>query len=295
MSETVGFVGLGGMGSVMAANVLAAGFALRVYNRTAEKAQPLVELGAAQADTPAGTAAGPGSIALTMLTNDAAVEEVTTGKNGLAGALGAGGIHVSLSTIAPDMARRLAEAHLAHGEWYVAAPVFGQPKAAAERLLWIATSGPEDAKTRIRPLLDAMGQGVYDFGDEPGAANTVKLAGNFLFGAAIEAMGEAFTLAQKGGLSRQAVYEMFSETLFACPVYKNYGAKIASEDYLPIGAKPSLIRKDLGLVLAEAQAAQVPMPLASLIYDRLTATVAKGRDDMDWSGFAREVSESAGL
>lgn len=295
MSETIGFIGLGGMGSVMAANVLAAGFGLRVYNRTAEKAQPLVEQGAAQADTPAGAVPAPGGIALTMLTNDAAVEEVTTGKDGLAGALGAGGIHVSLSTIAPDTARRLAEAHRAQGEWYVAAPVFGQPKAAAERLLWMATSGPEDAKARIRPLLDAMGQGVYDFGEDPGAANTVKLAGNFLFGAAIEAMGEAFTLAQQGGISRQAVYEMFSETLFACPVYKNYGQKIASEEYLPVGAKPSLIRKDMGLVLAEAQAAQVPMPLASLVYDRLTATVAKGRDDIDWSGFAREVSESAGL
>ena len=295
MSETIGFIGLGGMGSVMAANVLAAGFGLRVYNRTAEKAEPLVALGAAQADTPAGTIAGPGGMVATMLTNDAAVEEVTTGKNGLAGALGAGGIHVSMSTIAPDTARRLAQAHRAHGEWYVAAPVFGQPKAAAERLLWVATSGPEDAKARIQPLLDALGQGVYDFGEDPGAANTVKLAGNFLFGAAIEAMGEAFTLAQKGGISRQAVYEMFSETLFACPVYKNYGAKIASEEYLPIGAKPSLIRKDMALVLAEAQAAQVPMPLANLVHDRLTATVAKGRDDIDWSGFAREVSESAGL
>ncbi len=293
MSETIGFIGLGGMGSVMAANVLAAGFGLRVYNRTAEKAQPLVELGAAQVDTPA-EAASIGTV-VTMLTNDAALEEVTTGEHGLAGALGAGGIHVSMSTIAPDTARRLAEAHREHGEWYVAAPVFGQPKAAAERLLWVATSGPEDAKARIRPLLDAMGQGVYDFGDDPGAANTVKLAGNFMFGAAIEAMGEAFTLAQKSGISRQAVYEMFSETLFACPVYKNYGSKIASEEYQPIGAKPSLIRKDMGLVLAEAQAAQVPMPLATLVYDRLTATVAKGRDDIDWSGFAREVSESAGL
>ena len=293
MSETIGFVGLGEMGSAMAANVLKAGFALRVYNRTPKKAQPLVEQGASQAGTPA-EAAGAGLV-VTMLTNDAALEKVTTGENGLAGALGEGGIHVSMSTVSPETARRLAEAHRAQGEWYVAAPVFGKPEAAAAKKLWIATSGPPEAKARLGPLLDSMSQGIYDFGNNPGAANTVKLAGNFLLGAAIEAMGEAFTLAQKSGIERQAIYEMFSQTLFACPVYKNYGQMIASENYQPIGAKPSLIRKDLGLVLDEAKTQQVPMPLAHLVHDRLTALVAKGREDRDWAGFAGEISEAAGL
>lgn len=293
MSETIGFVGLGEMGSAMAANVLKAGFALHVYNRTPEKAQPLVKQGAVQADTPAEAASA--GIIITMLTNDAALEEVTTGKNGLAGALGKGGIHVSMSTVSPETARRMADAHQAHGEWYVAAPVFGKPEAAAAKKLWIATSGPQEAKARLGALLDSMSQGIYDFGDNPGAANTVKLAGNFLLGAAIEAMGEAFTLAQKSGIERQAIYEMFSQTLFACPVYKSYGQMIASEEYQPIGAKPSLIRKDLGLVLAEASTNQVPMPLASLVHDRLTALVAKGREDRDWAGFAGEISEAAGL
>ncbi len=293
MSETIGFVGLGGMGSAMAANVLKAGFALHVYNRTPEKAQALVQQGALQADTPAEAAAA-GTV-VTMLTNDAALEEVTTGKNGLAGALGKGGVHVSMSTVSPETARRLADAHRAHGEWYVAAPVFGKPDAAAAKKLWIATSGPTEAKAQIGPLLDSMSQGIYDFGDDPGAAGTVKLAGNFLLGAAIEAMGEAFTLAQKSGIERQAIYEMFTQTLFACPVYKNYGQMIASEEYQPIGAKPSLIRKDLGLVLDEAKTHQVPMPLAHLVHDRLTALVAKGREDRDWAGFAGEISGAAGL
>lgn len=293
MSETIGFVGLGEMGSAMAANVLKAGFALHVYNRTPEKVRPLVKQGAAQADTPAEAAAA--GVVVTMLTNDAALEEVTTGKNGLAGALGKDGVHVSMSTVSPETARRMADAHQAHGEWYVAAPVFGKPDAAAAKKLWIATSGPPEAKARLGPLLDSMSQGLYDFGDDPGAANTVKLAGNFLLGAAIEAMGEAFTLAQKSGIERQAIYEMFTQTLFACPVYKNYGHMIASEEYQPVGARPSLIRKDLGLVLAEASTHQVPMPLANLVHDRLTALVAKGREDRDWAGFAGEISEAAGL
>jgi 3-hydroxyisobutyrate dehydrogenase-like beta-hydroxyacid dehydrogenase len=140
-----------------------------------------------------------------------------------------------------------------------------------------------------------MSQQVIDFGDDPGAANAIKLAGNFLLGAAIEVMAEAFTLAQKHGVSRRQTYEFFTQTLFDCFVYRGYGELIASEHYQPVGARPSLIRKDYGLILEAAAEGLVPMPLACLIHERLTATVAKGREDVDWAGFAREVSESAGL
>ena len=294
MSETIGFIGLGGMGSAMAANLLKAGFALKVYNRTPQRAEPLVALGATQVSSIA-EAAEEGGIVVTMLTNDAAVSAVAFGDSGFGAALGTGGIHVSMSTIAPETSRHLATRHNAQHSYYVAAPVFGKPDAAAARKLWIATSGPAEAKTRIQLLLDAMGQGVYDFGDDPGAAHVVKLTGNFMFGAAIEAMGEAFTLAQKNGISRTAVYDFFSETLFNCSVYKNYGKLISEEHYHPIGALPSLIRKDFGLILQESKNVAVPMPLASLVHDRLTAMVAKGREDRDWAGFAGEISENAGL
>lgn len=294
MSETIGFIGLGGMGSAMAASLLKAGFALKVYNRTRERARPLVEMGATQVQTPA-EAADEGGIVVTMLTNDAAVQDTAFSDAGFGHQLGTGGIHLSMSTIAPETSRHLAAQHNAQQSYYVAAPVFGKPDAAAAQKLWIATSGPADAKARVQPLLGAMSQGVYDFGDDPGAANVVKLTGNFMLGAAIEAMGEAFTLAQKNGISRPAVYDFFTQTLFACPVYKNYGKMISEEQYQPIGAIPSLIRKDFGLVLAEAKNADLPMPLASLVHDRLTAMVAKGREDRDWAGFAEEISESAGL
>jgi 3-hydroxyisobutyrate dehydrogenase-like beta-hydroxyacid dehydrogenase len=136
---------------------------------------------------------------------------------------------------------------------------------------------------------------VVDFGDDPGAANVIKLAGNFMFGAAIETMAEAFTLAQKHGVPRRQAYEFFTQTLFDCPAYHAYGELIASEHYQPVGARPSLIRKDFGLILEAAGEELVPMPLAELVHERLTATVAKGREDADWAGFAREVSEGTGL
>jgi 3-hydroxyisobutyrate dehydrogenase-like beta-hydroxyacid dehydrogenase len=281
------------MGLAMATHLVKAGFGLRVYNRTAEKARPLLELGACLARSPE-EAASPGGVVVTMVSDDRAVEEVTLGATGFLGRLG-DGVHLSMSTIAPRTARRLADLHWQRGASYVASPVFGKPQVAAEAKLWIATSGHAAARTRVRPLQEAMGQRVFEFGDEPGAANVIKLAGNFMLGAAIEAMAEAFTLAQKHGVPRRQTYEFFTQTLFDCFVYRGYGELIASEHYQPIGAKPSLIRKDYGLILDAAAEGLVPMPLANLIHERLTATVAKGHEDADWAGFAREVSESAGL
>lgn len=293
MKETIGFIGLGNMGLALATNLLKAGFGLRVYNRTAEKAQPLLERGAALARSPA-EATEAGGIVVTMVSDDLALEEVSLGPDGLLARL-ADGIHLSMSTIAPRTARRLAPLHRERGARYVASPVFGKPEVALQAKLWVVTSGDALARTRVRPLQDAVGQQVFDFGEDPGAANAIKLAGNFLLGAAIEAMAEAFTLAQKHGVPREQTYQFFSRSLFDCFVYQAYGKLIASEHYQPVGARPSLIRKDFGLVLEAAKEALAPMPLACLIHERLTATVAKGRDDIDWSGFAREVSESAGL
>jgi 3-hydroxyisobutyrate dehydrogenase-like beta-hydroxyacid dehydrogenase len=294
MTETVGIIGLGGMGTPMAENLLKAGFRVRVYNRSTEKVRPLVERGAVQARTPA-DAVERGGLVITMVSNDHAVEDVTLGPNGILSRLGPGGVHLSMSTIAPQTSRRLAPLHQEKGARYLAAPVFGKPEVAAQARLWVCVSGDAAARARALPVLDALGQKVFEFGDDPGAANVVKLAGNFLLGAAVEAMAEAFTLAQKNGIPREQVYELFSTTMFDCFVYHSYGRLVADDRYDTVGARPSLIRKDYGLILQAAADSLVPMPLAQLIHDRLTATVAKGRDDRDWAGFAREVSESAGL
>src|SRR5271165_7607116 len=165
MKETVGFIGLGNMGLAMAANLLKAGFGLRVYNRTFERARPLLEQGARLARSPA-EAAGPGGVAVTMVSDDRALEEVTLGPDGLLARLG-DGVHLSMSTIAPSTARRLADRHRECGAHYVASPVFGKPQVAADAKLWAVTSGEAAARARVRPLEEAMGQAVFDFGDEP--------------------------------------------------------------------------------------------------------------------------------
>lgn len=294
MSESIAFIGLGSMGLPIATNLIKAGHSLRVYNRSAEKAQPLLEQGASLANTPA-EAVESSQIVFTMLSNDQAVEAVVLGETGILSKLATGGIHVSMSTIAPATARALAEQHQRQGVEYVASPVFGRPDAAAAAKLWICTSGSASAKARVRPLLEAIGQGIFDFGESAEAANVVKLTGNFLIMSAIEAMAEAFTLAEKQGIDRTQVAELFGQTLFACPVYQNYGRMVARQQYEPAGFKLSLGLKDVTLALQTAHASQMPMPLANLVQNRLLASIAKGKGDIDWSGFALEVSADAGL
>ncbi|QJX48393.1 NAD(P)-dependent oxidoreductase [Hymenobacter taeanensis] len=294
MSYTVAFLGLGSMGLAMATNLLKAGYQLTVYNRTASKADELQAQGATVATTPA-EAVQDADFVFTMVTDDAALQEICTGPNGILPAMKPGAIHASCSTVAPDTNRRLADAHTAHGSHLLATPVFGKPDVAAAGKLWLASAGADAAaREKTRPLLEALGQGVHDFGDDPGAASVVKLCGNFMLGAAIEAMAEAFTLAQKSGLDRQQVYEFFTSTIFNTPIYKSYGKLVAERHYQPVGAPPAIIRKDMRLVLDESRAQTAPMPFANIIHDNLSTTVAKN-EQVDWAGFAERAAENAGL
>jgi 3-hydroxyisobutyrate dehydrogenase-like beta-hydroxyacid dehydrogenase len=294
MDERIGFIGLGNMGLPMATNLLEAGYKLRVYNRTPEKAQTLTERGAELVSSPAEVVASDG-IVVTMLANDAALEAAVLGDDGIASRLGANGVHLSMSTVAPATAKKLVAEHEKRGTDYVAAPVFGRPDAAAARKLWIALAGKKVAKERVTPVLNHLGQGMFDFGEDAGSANVVKLAGNFMIISAIEAMAEAFTLAEKNGIDRAQIADLFGKTLFACPIYQNYGRMIAQQQFEPAGFKLALGLKDVNLALQTAEANQMPLPLASLLHDRLTALVEQGKGEIDWTGLALKTSQEAGL
>jgi 3-hydroxyisobutyrate dehydrogenase-like beta-hydroxyacid dehydrogenase len=294
MRPVIGFVGLGNMGHPMAANLLKAGYSVRVWDRTSARAAALAAQGATSVSRPEEVAEA-GALVISSLSNDAVLEEVVGANRALLRRLGPGGIHISTSTVAPETSRRLAEGHKDHGVTYLAAPVLGRPDAAAAAKLWIFLSGPAQAKERAQPVLRALGQGVFDLGEDPGAANVVKLACNFLLAAAIEAMAEAFTLAEKNGIERRRLADLLAQTVFDCPVYRNYGRQIAEQRYQPALFKLSLGLKDVSLALQTAASSLVPMPLAGLLHGHLLAAAAKGRGDLDWTGLAGEVSEAAGL
>lgn len=193
------------------------------------------------------------------------------------------------------LAKRLTEAHRAAGQVYISSPVFGRPEAAAAKKLFVVPAGPPDALARLQPLFDAVGQATFIMGDEPMAANVIKLSGNFLIAAMIESLGEAMTLVRKYGVDPKRYFEMITSSLFNAPVYKTYGSLIASDNYQPVGFKMALGLKDIRLVQAAADAVAAPMPVANVARDRMLSGVARGRQNDDWSSFARLIAEEAGL
>src|SRR5258708_15062137 len=290
----IAFIGLGNMGSAMATNLIKGGHTLTVYNRSRNRAEPLKALGAHVANTPGEAVAG-AEVAITMLADDHAVEAVVFSKGNLLESLPPNAVHVSMSTISVAMSRRLAAAHAERKQHYVAAPVFGRPEAAAAAKLFIVAAGPAAQIERCRPLFDAMGQKTFLAGDEPSGANLMKLAGNFLITAVIEGLAESFALVRKSGLDVNQFHEILTNSLFNAPIYKTYGALIASEKFEPAGFKLPLGLKDNRLLLAAAEEAAVPMPMASLVRDRFLAALAQGMAESDWSAISRISAKDAGL
>lgn len=288
----IGFVGLGQMGHAIAGNVLAAGHALTVWNRSPDKADDLVAKGAARAASPA--EAGNGDIVATMLADDAALEAVCFGENGLLSGESPA-LHVSLSTISLQLAERLEQAYRAKGGRFVSAPVFGRPDAAAVAKLFVVAAGEADDLARCKPLFDAIGQRTFVVGDKPSQANVVKLSGNFLIMASIETMAEALTLAAKNGVERAAMMEVLTETLFGGLVHRNYGKMLVEESYRPAGFAAPLGLKDMRLVGAAAEASRVPMPVLGVVRDHLLSTIAREGEDIDWSGIGKIIAADAGL
>ena len=291
---SIGVIGLGGMGGGIASRLLDTGHKVTVWNRSKAAAEPFVARGASLAASPA-DAVAPGGIVITMVANDAALESVVAGDGGFLDRLGDGGIHISSSTISVALARSLAERHAARGSHFVAAPVFGRPTAAASGKLWIMQSGAAAAKARVRPVLEALSQSIHDLGEAPDAAPVGKIAGNFMIAAATEAMGEAFALLTKSGADARVWHDMISSTIFACPIYANYGRFILDEAFSPPGFKLTLGAKDIGLALAAGAERQVPMPFANILRDRFLTSVAQGRSDLDWTSIALNAAADAGL
>jgi 3-hydroxyisobutyrate dehydrogenase-like beta-hydroxyacid dehydrogenase len=290
----VGFIGLGNMGLGMASNLLKAGHRLTVYNRTESRADALRNFGASVADTPAQATSG-ADVMVTMLADDRALEAVLFGGDGALQSLAPGAAHISMSTISVAFSRRLIKEHGERKQHYNAAPVFGRPDAAAAAKLFIVAAGDVGQMDLYLPLLEALGQRIFRVGDDPAAANVIKLAGNFMITTVIESLAESFALMRKSGIAPETFLEVITGSLFAAPIYKTYGALIASNNFDQVGFALPLGLKDNRLVVAAADEAGVPLPLASLVHDRFITAIAQGLGNYDWSAIARLSFESAGL
>jgi 3-hydroxyisobutyrate dehydrogenase-like beta-hydroxyacid dehydrogenase len=288
----IGFIGLGNMGSGMAANLLKAGHRVTAYNRSRDKVDALAERGARPAPTVAEACGG--EVVVSMLADDDAVEAVTFGADGILASLGAGAVHVSCSTISVALATRLNAAHAEAGQRFVAAPVFGRPEAAeAAKLFVVAAAEPAVLQT-VSPIFDAIGQRTFVIADDPSAASLVKLSGNFLIASVIESLGEAMALVGKAGVDKLQYLDILTSTLFGSPVYSTYGGLVAREEFEPAGFAATLGLKDIRLVLAAGEDLQVPLPIASLLRDRFLTLLANGGGQLDWAAVGALSAWEAG-
>jgi 3-hydroxyisobutyrate dehydrogenase-like beta-hydroxyacid dehydrogenase len=290
----IGFIGLGNMGAAVAANLVRARHDVCVWNRSATKAQGLVDAGAVLAASPK-AAAGDREVVITMLADDAALDAVLLGSEGLLEGLRPGALHVSMSTIAVATADRVASLHTARRQHFLSAPVFGRPDAAAAAKLFVVAAGAASDFQTASPLFTAIGQRVFYVGEKPSDANLLKLCGNFMILSAIEAMGEAMTLAQKGGIPKKQVLEVLTGTLFDSPVYRNYGAVLVEERFKPAGFAAPLGLKDMRQVGQSAEALRVPMPVLNVLRDHLLQTIAAEGEDVDWSAIGLTIAKNGGL
>jgi 3-hydroxyisobutyrate dehydrogenase-like beta-hydroxyacid dehydrogenase len=287
----VGFIGLGKMGFGMAANILKCGHELQVFNRTSGKSGDLIRLGAQEATKV--SALSMSDVLITMLANDEAVESVVFGAGGVLESLPKDAVHISCSTISVSLSKRLAAAHDGAGQHYLSAPVFGRPEAAAAAKLFVVVGGVPAVIQSCMPLLDCIGQQTFVISEKPEAANLVKLSGNFLIAAVIEALGEAIALIGRSGVDPGKYVEILTSTIFNVPVYKIYGNLIVEGKFEPAGFTATLGQKDILLALAAADALGVSMPIANQIRDRFRVLLENGGEALDWSAIGQLPSREA--
>jgi 3-hydroxyisobutyrate dehydrogenase-like beta-hydroxyacid dehydrogenase len=291
----IGFVGLGSMGAVIAANLIESGHEVHVFNRTPARAERLREAGARIAASPA-EAARSADVVFTMVSDDAAHTAVTFGEAGIATTLKPGAVHVSMSTISVATAQDHATKYREAGLGFVSAPVFGRPDAAAARKLFIMAAGADEHLKIAVPLLETLGQSVGIVGSDPSQANLVKLIGNFMLSAIIETLGEACAVAGRAGIDPMHLVELLTSASFNAPPYKIYGPLIASQRFQPAGFALPLGQKDNRLMLEAAESLGVPLPLASLVHDRFLRLRSEGLGaESDWSAVALCALSDAGL
>jgi len=291
--EKVGFIGLGRMGIGIAQNILKAGFSLAVFSRTPSKAQRLTKAGARLATSPRDAAAGADAV-VTCLMDDQSVLDAVAGPDGILADLAQGGMHVGITTISAACAERLAAMHAATGTYYVAAPVLGRPDVAAVGQLRTFVAGDPDAIARCERLFAAYTLGAVNLGTAPGVANSLKLAINYLLATVIELICEVFAFGEKSGIDA-TVLERVMAAFFNNPPIKEYAERIRARKFDDAGFALAAGLKDIQLILDASTTARAPLPLASIVRDRLLTAIAQGLEHKDWSAIYEVTRQAAGL
>ena len=288
----IAYLGLGIMGRGMSANLIRAGHSVTVWNRTPERCQPLVELGARQAATPAEAVAG-ADVIMYCLSDDRAVADLVWGEGRLIDAVSPGQIVLDMTTVHPDTSRAEFAAFAERGVEFLDAPVFGSKNEAANGGLWIVAGGKRELYDQVLPLLEPLSETTHYMGGNAMGAS-MKLVGNLVVAFQLEAIGEAMILATKAGLDPHDVLGVLHVTDFKSPIFDGVGGALVRRDF-DVNFALKLMLKDANLIDRFAQDLNVPLPGVAAIRENIKAGVNKGWGEENASAFIKYLEEAAGV
>ena len=279
---TLGFVGLGAMGSRLARRLLEAGFAVVGYNRTAAKAQPLVDAGMRLGRSPREVAEA-SDVVFSMVTDNDALRAVALGPDGIVAGLRRDAVFVEMSTVSPAVTREIGDAVAAHGAAMLDAPISGSTITVEAGTASIAAGGEAAALERARPYLLAMAPGGITHVGPLGLAKTMKIATNLGLAVQMLAFCEAVLLAEKSGIPRELAVEALMKSVIASPMVKYRGpfvlGKMPADAWFPV----PMIQKDMQLALDHGHTVGVPLPLTALTQEWLSMARGSGLGDYDFA------------
>lgn len=287
--KRIGWIGLGKMGAPMAMNLVAAGFPVTVYNRTAARTAPLAQAGARVAATIAELAAA-SDIVVSMINDDAALEEVASA---VLAAAAPDAIYADMSTVTPAASARVAAAAAGKGIAYVRAPVLGSTNFAAAVQLVVLVSGPAAARTACAPVFEALGRKVVEMGEEE-EARAIKLVINMMIGTTAAMVGEALAFGERAGLDWEAMIDVIADSPVASPLV-GYKTKMLKDRAFEPAFSAAQMAKDFDLILDTARERDMPMPVAALVRQFWSAMMAGGKGDLDMFACVTLLEEMAGL
>lgn len=290
--EKIAYLGLGIMGRGMVANLLKAGYPVTVWNRSQERTQPLVALGAQAAPT-AADAVSEADVILYCLSDDAAVTDLVFGSGALLTGVKPRQIVLDMTTVHPDTSRSEAAAYAERGVEFLDAPVFGSKNEAANGGLWIVVGGKREVYERVKPILEVLSETTHYMGETAMGAS-MKLVGNLVVAFQLEAIGEALILATKAGLDVEDVLGVLHVTDFKSPIFDGVGAALARRDFETNFAL-KLMLKDANLISRFAQDVKSPTPALAVIREMIKGGVNQGWGEENASAFIKNLEMQAGV
>ena len=296
MSELIrqiGFIGLGCIGQPMARNLLKAGFALQVYDTLPDRVAALAEHGAQAAGSPAEAAAG-ADLIISMILDDAVLEAVALGPDGVLRGARAGAIYADMSTVSAAISARVAAAAEAAGVAFLRAKVSGSIKPATDGTLTIFASGPPAAYEHCQAAFRALGQRSYYVGAGEEAIY-LKLVHSLMVGLTAGLVGEALTFGERGGVDWNQMIDVLNHSALSSPLFNYKAPLLTARDYAAPQSTVDVAAKDIDLALADAKRLNIPLPLTAVTRELYRSMQARGEGGLDFIGIVKVFEALAGL